>query len=374
MSARYFQFENDPLKHYVRTKLWLPYCQERLSALRKGKKTRRLRYFTFCAAGAIDVLMLNVHKVVLTSSGDKFDNVTFFDKDPESVNETAKNIPGASGFPGDFTAIVQAFNQSDIDLFDSENPLSPLEAEHDTLETEKRQILRSQFKSFILRFPFDVINLDLEELIFKQREPPPGKVINTLRKILDWQKRPINGVDEIKEFTLFFTTQIGPRNLTEQHIDSLIGCLKSNVELNDEVKIAFKLRVTHTDPEKLFKEDFQNFYKIAVPKILVKVLNENDWHINPANGISIYEFERNSSSGPYIILHLGMHVERMNPPKERRMAWDEPQGYASSYSDLTKRIFTEKPIVVTDDQINAKELLVDLQKVVSRRKKYNPEQ
>src|SRR5229473_3640208 len=98
-------YESDLIKHFVRTDGWLPVCSRRLKAIQQSHQ-RRLRYFTFCAIGAVDVLMLDVAKVVSRSSTDRFDTVVFFDQSPEAVDETLKRIPGATGFNEDFVNLV----------------------------------------------------------------------------------------------------------------------------------------------------------------------------------------------------------------------------------------------------------------------------
>src|SRR5437660_1637212 len=99
-------FENDIVKHYVRLNGWLPLCRQRLKTIQATEGERRLRYFTFCARHAMDVLMLDVAKVLIRSASKRFDSVVFFDRDQESILDTIKRIPGAIGFPGNFISIV----------------------------------------------------------------------------------------------------------------------------------------------------------------------------------------------------------------------------------------------------------------------------
>src|SRR5260370_24811337 len=94
-----FRYEDDLLKHHVRLMGWLPLCKKRLDYIRAAgspNSLRRLRYFTFCAVGAVDVLMLDVEKVIRVSKEGLFDTVTFFYRDPGSVSETLKRIPVAN--------------------------------------------------------------------------------------------------------------------------------------------------------------------------------------------------------------------------------------------------------------------------------------
>src|ERR1041384_6632857 len=106
-----FKFEDCLLKHFIRKEAWLPRCKIRLRTIRKAAKkaaeARRLKYFTFCAVGALDVLMLDLEKVIRRSKENRrFDTVYFFDVDSEYVIETQKRIPGAQGFASDFVQAV----------------------------------------------------------------------------------------------------------------------------------------------------------------------------------------------------------------------------------------------------------------------------
>src|SRR5438309_1955133 len=54
-------YETDVIKHYVRLVGWLPASNQRKSAVGSG---RPVRYFTFCAASAVDVFMLEREEVI----------------------------------------------------------------------------------------------------------------------------------------------------------------------------------------------------------------------------------------------------------------------------------------------------------------------
>src|SRR5712692_6984553 len=185
-----FKYEDCLLKHHVRRDGWLPMCLHRLREMRSAftpSFNRRLRYFTFCAVGAVDVLMLDLARVITRSTTGRFDTVFFFDKTPELVAETEKRIPGAVGFPGEFVDVVMASDPEEGDPLDA---LAPLELADDTESTRKLQMTLSMRRKFIQSFPFDVVNLDLERYLFRPKDPLPGKLVNTMRKVFEWQKRP----------------------------------------------------------------------------------------------------------------------------------------------------------------------------------------
>src|SRR5258707_6003205 len=166
MSPGFFTFENCLLKHFVRTDGWLPVCRKRLRSIRataRGSDPRRLRYFTFCAVGAIDVLMLDIARVIRRSNNHRFDTVFFFDKTNDDVIETRRRIPGAVGFPDDFVDLVLREDPDEQAPLDSRAPLNPPEEGEDTHEVRTAQLQTSLRRDFKRAFPFDVINLDLEQ-------------------------------------------------------------------------------------------------------------------------------------------------------------------------------------------------------------------
>jgi len=160
VSESLFRYEDDLLKHYVRTVAWLPLCSRRLSTVRAGKRPeafKRLRYFTFCAVGAVDVLMLDIARV-LRQKNDRFDSVVFFDATPEDIIETQKRIPGAIGFPGKFADIVLLEDPDEDSVIDGLE--SPAETPESRLGRDLQRRLTMR-RDFIRTFPFDVLNLDL---------------------------------------------------------------------------------------------------------------------------------------------------------------------------------------------------------------------
>jgi hypothetical protein len=257
-----FKFEDDPLKHYVRIKGWLPLCRDRQRRLqeRRAKYRRRLRYFTFCAVNAVDVLMLDVAKVIHCSTTGKFDTVFFFDRTPDLVTETLLRIPGSVGFAGKFTETV-------LVQLDESDPLAPPIDQKDTLEVRRKQTLQATKRYFIESFPFDVVNLDLEDMTFKARDPIPGDVIRSLSSLCEWQKRPLiskSNQELLDGFTLLFTTRIGPAELREDYAAMLLESLQRNVADDGSLRDMLRQR-NGLEVGQLQEEDFAIFFELGVP-------------------------------------------------------------------------------------------------------------
>ena len=382
METGFFKYEDCPLKHYIRTHLWVPICKNRKKIVKltgtKKAPERRLRYFTFCAAGAVDVLTLDVEKVISPSEKGWFDVVCFFDWNEEYVLETQKRIPGAVGFPGNFTKIVLLQDPEEEQVIDEVAPLLSPKDKADTLETQQGQRELAQRRKFIQQFPFDITNLDLEEFLFKPNDPIPGRVVNALRKIFAWQRRPIllpsggarTAPVELEGFSLMFTTQVGPPNLGEDYLGMLCRYLEDNIREDAQLRPLLKDRTQQEDPAALRATNFQKFFKLAMPKTLLKILMEEDWHVDPERGVGLCEIERQSKDGPYKILHAVMDVKRQNPRRERRPPGTISEEVLRAYRQVVQGIFSQDENIISDATVDRVAMEVHLKKVFARGKKY----
>jgi len=378
MANGVFRYEDDLLKHYIRTTAWLPLCKSRLAAVRaaptRRERERRLRYFTFCAVGAIDVLMLDVANIIRRSSDGRFDTVFFFDRSPEYVIETQKRIPGAIGFPGDFTSVVLLEDAEENSVFDSETPLEPALNSADVRETRVNQLLLSQRRNFIQYFPFDVVNLDLEEFLLKPNDEFPGRLIRALSKVFTWQKRPlrISGGPSrsLDGFSLMFTTQVGPPNLTDEYLGMLRDRIGNNLATDDQLLDIMLDRTGVNDPLLLQQTQFEMFFKLGMPKVLASILMGTDWYVDAEYGLQIYEIERSTNGSSYKMLHLVMDVKRHNPPDDRRAPGTQSAEAEEAYRTLVRQVFATPETVVSDDTIDRAQLQADLDRIKARRRLY----
>lgn len=373
-----FKYEDDLLKHHIRTDGWLPVCRNRLDLIRAGptrrERERRLRYFTFCAVGAIDVLMLDVANIVRQSSDHRFDTVFFFDHTPEYVIETQKRIPGAIGFPGEFTQVVLCDDPAEDLIADSEAPLDPSINSPDIRETRANKLLLSQHREFIQCFPFDVINLDLEEFLLKPNDPFPGRLIQALRKVFAWQRRPLQipkgPSRSLAGFSLMFTTRIGPPNLTEEYLGMLRNSLTNNIRNDGALEPLLVARTGLPDVVAIQENQFETFFKLGMPKVLAAILMEEDWYIDHQRGIRTYEIERTGNGHPFRMLHLVMDVLRHNPAKEHRAPGTQSDEAQDAYREIVRQVFATPEILVTLDNIETVQLQEDLDRIKARRKLY----
>ena len=106
--------------------------------------------------------------------------------------------------PEDLVLFYDPDEESVVDGLDAPQEIDDQRAHRE------RQTKLSMRRDFIRTFPFDVLNLDLYDFLFRPTDPTPGHLISALRKICSWQKRPIDGVAGaprfIGGFSLMFTT------------------------------------------------------------------------------------------------------------------------------------------------------------------------
>src|SRR5258708_8188448 len=107
-----FKFDNCTSKQYVREYGWIPAARVRLKRIAESTarkdNVRRLRYLTFCAEGALDVVALRNAKIIKRSKDDLYDTVVFFDFAPQAVDKTLAIIEGATGFAYDFFSLMES--------------------------------------------------------------------------------------------------------------------------------------------------------------------------------------------------------------------------------------------------------------------------
>lgn len=104
----HIDYSSDLPKHFVRTRGWLPACQQQVQAVANRTKRIPLRYFTFCAAEAIDVFMLERAGIIRRSEvSGRLEGVYFCERNAEDFGIIAGLIGSPDqGFQGEFEKIV----------------------------------------------------------------------------------------------------------------------------------------------------------------------------------------------------------------------------------------------------------------------------
>jgi hypothetical protein len=178
----------------------------------------------------------------------------------------------------------------------------------------------------------------------------------------------------LDEFTLMFTTPVGPPNLSEEYLTYLRDtCLAKNLEDHEELRAPFLARSGGATVDEFFKDDFASAFKLAVPKSLTELALECDWHIDSKRGVEVFQFERPSQDGPYCMLHIAMTVRRQRPSQEQRAPGQKmSETVKLEHLQTLQQLFSTDPIVVESvvvDQMQ-EDLKNDLENLIEHRKKY----
>ena len=306
-----------------------------------NSKPRRLRYLTFCAEGAIDVLALRNAKIIKRSAAKEYDTVVFFDFAPQAVDRTLAIIEGANGFPTDFFNLVNL----DYDHLPDSDQIGDMPRDKDetdaTFKAEKNATLFTLFRE---SFPFDLINLDVERYVIRPSEQLPGHLLSAWDKVLDWQKRSRQHEKSqysLDEFTLFFTTKLGPAELPEPHRSSLIDVLEENVTQFPGLKEILITNYASESAASLYATDFESFLKLAVPKALVSRALARDWILDLDLSYRGYKFDRSPPSSPaYTMMHYILHFKRCSPSIAAQINPHVlPAAIRVTYGNCVERIF-----------------------------------
>jgi len=348
----YINYENDLPKHYVRRYGWLEAAKQQKRAIR----TRSMRYFTFCAAGAIDVFMLERAEILKRSATTEWlEGVYFCEKNEEDFGRIADFIGSPEqGFQGDFADIV---------LFEDDG-LEGKQLEDDILysrETRKRLRVKDAHNRLRQAFPFDIINLDVCGNMFPPRKRIIERLLRSILQILKWQT---DDRFECERFTLFLTVRIDAEHTNQNAIAQLKSRVADNMT-NVKFQEAFSTRYGHNDVNELVHQNFAEFLCVAFPKFMIHhALFELGWKV--ACGPT-YLYNRNYSrdeNQQYQIMHTVSVYERILKRPDMR---SEDQ-YIQAVTQLINNPVKWVDKVLTPDL--EKELVEDLDQIKVWREKH----
>jgi hypothetical protein len=330
-------FERDPLKHYVRRYGWLGAAKEQKHAIRKRSKRIPLRYFTFCAAAAIDVFMLEREGILERSAQTgRLESVYFCEQDINQFGIIADLIGSPeNGFRNPFERIVLFKEDEETEGKTLEGELE----EDQPYDPEVREKLRCKDEHYRLRnaFPFDIINLD----VCGGPMFPPGQrviapLLRSIVQILEWQTEsrfPIND-RECNQFTLFLTSHVHPNRTNQEAVKQLENRVIENINTNVGFGSAFFNRYGHNQTNRLVHENFAEFFCLALPKFMIdRALYDYGWQVTCG---PTYLYNRDDiwdANRPYQIMHT-VSVYKRIPGFRERLDDRSPEQYTQSVSQL----------------------------------------
>ena len=345
-------YEKDPLKHYVRRRGWLTAARQQKQVIRNRSKRIPLRYFTFCAAAAIDVFMLEREGILKRSEEtERLEGVYFCEADDESFGIIADLIGSPQqGFQGKFERIVLFEDDEETDgktLIDEDFYLP--EIRRKLKDKDAHQRLREAF-------PFDIINLDVCGVMFPPREVAMTRLLKSIIQILEWQTNSKFLISDLecKRFTLFLTSHIDPNDTNQHAIEQLENRVNDNMR-NSDFRTAFVEKYGHNEVAKLISEKFPEFFCVALSKFIIhEALFRLGWKVT-CGPTYLYNRDYRRENRQYQIMHTVGVYERI-PGFQENLDVPSMDQYIQSVTQLVN-----DEIKWVDDIVENFDILQELQ-------------
>ena len=307
----HINYETDTPKHYVRTDGWLKAAKEQKNVVRRRSKNIPLRYFTFCAAKAIDVFMLEREGILNRSAKTgRLEGVYFCEKNDEDFGEIAELIgPTEEGFRGEFEKIVLFEDDEDTEgksLLDEDENLHP---DH----IHKKLQIKDAHDRLHKAFPFDIINLDVCGVMFPLKKGVIPPLLKSILHILRWQtESKFSNTHKCDRFTLFLTSPINRDSTNQTAIQQLEDLVRKNINTIADFQAAFAQRYGHDDVHQLVHENFARFFCVALPKFIIDLaLRQFGWRVTCGPTYLYNRDDRWVENKQYQIMHTVSVYERI---------------------------------------------------------------
>ena len=357
-------FEKDLLKHYVRMHGWLTAAKEQKQAIRNRSKRIPLRYFTFCAAEAIDIYMLEHERILERSDKTGYlEGVYFCEKDPTNFARIANLIGlSAQGFLGEFEKIV---------LFQDDKETTGKtwgDGNFHAREVRKKLLYKDAHHRLRQAFPFDIINLDVCGVMFPPRKGIITPLLKSIIQILEWQTKSkfLINERECNRFTLFLTSHIDQDDTDPKVIKQLEKRVNDNISTSEDFQSAFFNQYGHNQADKLAHENFAEFFCVALPKFMIhSALYNHGWKVTSGPTYLYNRDYRREENKQYQIMHTVAVYERI-PDFPQRLDVPNTGQYMQSVTQLVNNRVEWVDDVIENPEIN-QELQENLDQIVELR-------
>lgn len=223
------RIDGDPLKQYVRRFGWLVVVRNYVNLRRTHDVTSPIKYLTLPGRNATDIGLL-YRSGLLKRDSDGFPNVAICDRDPAVADEVAVNL-------GRLLCV------------------SP---------THLQQALEESTSKLLGSFPFDVINLDLQEPLITGAQTQ-SKAIRPIEKMI----KKIFELQRGKGFLLLLTAIADPSARRW-----LIKVLRNNLRNQDKLMATYRKRYGDADPGTCITDDVA-FTQLVVPKLIGRLARDS---------------------------------------------------------------------------------------------------
>ena len=295
-------YRTDLPKHAIRTELWLPACLAQKNSIRRHMDSVPLKYFTFCAAEAIDVFMLErAHVLRRSPTTNRLEGVYFCENKGIAFGQIARLIDSqAQGFLGDFEKIVlfedNERTQGKTLYGGDDDDYSP--------ELRKELQYKDAHERLVQACPFDIINLDVYGTMFPFKLDIIAPILASILKMLAWQsEKRFSDNSRCDHFTLLLTSHIDATKMNAAAVSQLADHLADNIASIPQFAGKFQDRYGHIDVEQLKEERFAEFFALAIPKYFIhKAIVDLGWDMEYGPTF-LYNRPDQYTGGNYVMMH-----------------------------------------------------------------------
>lgn len=272
LATSMLEWDTDVVKHYVRRQAWLPAAIDQAESTRDSG--REPKYLTFCAAEAIDIFLF-LKEGVLTRdpNTDSVLNTYFCEKDPLVFSEISQKVgPHEQGFFGDFEDMILFEDDEDTRGLDFDDIHSRY-----SRDLRRRLSTKARHQRFRSAVPFDVMNLDVCGTFFPPRSGVLSPMLQSIRRLLDWQTESAKEDTRFDSFTLFLTSHVECGKVNDEAMNDLVTMIETNQATYAGFSQALERRFGTIDPHIIASNDFVGFYCIALPKVVISEAFQRGW-------------------------------------------------------------------------------------------------
>jgi len=364
-------YDVDIAKHFVRLNGWLPAAGYRASRVGANRDPK---YLTFCAANAIDVFLLEQEgHVKRDPKTSRLNSVYFCERTPDDFGTISSLIgSGHQGFLGDFAEIV-LFEDTQATVGRNLG-----ESGEYGRDTNLRHQLRIKEVNKRLKgsFPFDILNLDISGSLFPPQEPPTSRMIQAIRKVLDWQTLASFQDPAFQEFTIFITSRAADEETSEDVILELQNVIDANLSSYSQYRDEFEKKYQLKSAEALKAASYPEFFVAGLCKLLLSEVMWRSWDME-YRAVFLYQRPREDLPAYYIVSVVA-HVKRFrqNPVKLAPYDGVLPAVMLGRYVEEATETLQQAPWIIDLGKLEEKELAQvkeHLASIVEYREKFKRE-
>jgi hypothetical protein len=335
-------YDRDPIKHYIRVHGWLPPS----TACAASIAPRRVRYFTFCAANAVDVFMLEQAGILQRDANGRLRGTFFCEADAEAFEEIVQLIRSADqGFLGRFEDIV-LFDDSPSTFNRTYTDPGPGKI---TERLRERLRIKDLHEKMRAAFPFDLINLDATGTLLPPNQGAASDLVKAIMRVIAWQGEALlpNG-GRIDQFSLFLTAEVDNSALNYNAIGQLISLVNCNLEQMSGFRDCWERKFGASSVDELARARFPEFFPVAFVKAVVENSSRLGWDV-ASDGRFLYRRMRRGAT--YRMMSEVLTFHRVAPAPVNSL-FDPTWGISSVNS--TKRVIevVQRAAVWADDAVS----------------------